>query len=63
MMGFDSSTLRELLPLKRTNDILREYNGNYEDLCNRIVIEKGNEKYQAIRISLKEDNKEIIITE
>lgn len=58
MMGLENVTLRELLPPKRSADILKEYENNYDELCSRIVVEKVGEKYQFIRINPKEDSKE-----
>jgi hypothetical protein len=50
-MGVENFTIKELLSLKRSKDILRDYADNFEELCYRITVEKINGKYAALKVS------------
>lgn len=59
LMGVENFTLRELLSLKRSKDVLRDYADNFEELCCRITVERINGKYAALKVSEGEEREKV----
>lgn len=53
-MGIESYCVRELLTTKRTKEIVKEYQDNYDDFYAKLSIEQVNNRYQYIKILSKD---------
>lgn len=54
IMGVETYCLTELLSVKRTGLVVRDYEKNYEKLFTKISLEEGGKRYQSIRLNLRE---------
>lgn len=56
MMGIQNNCLKEILSIKKTQEIVREYDSNYDQFCTKIYLEKIKNEYQIIKIPQKDGN-------
>jgi hypothetical protein len=54
LMGIENYRIREFFSEKKTRKITKDCKENYEELCSRITLEKINDKYGMIKISMKD---------
>ena len=54
LMGLESHCIKEILSRKRTLEIIKEYDRNYDLFCSKITIEPLNGRYQLIKLPHRE---------